>query len=253
MTVPSVPVVGPRGVRSVAGRRRLAILTRLAGGGGELTTAHLCEVCAEVTAADGAGIMLMWGDEARGSVATTDAVAARMEDLQYTLGEGPCLDAYHGRHPVLEADLANPVTVRWPGFSAGALAWGVRAIFGFPLQIGAVRLGALNLYRSRPGPLSDESHANALVAADVVCEALLSLQGMAPANTLSADLEVSANFRYLVAQASGMISVQLNISISEALLRLRAYAFAGDRPVDDIAADIVDRRLRFEEHFGGAA
>lgn len=231
----------------VAGERRLRILARLAESDGELTTCRLCEICAGAVAVDGAGIMLMAGDEARGSLCATDDVAGRIEDLQYTFGEGPCLDAYHHEQPVSEADLADPVTPRWPAFTPEALAAGVRAVFGFPLRVGAVRLGALDLYRSRPGPLSDDQYADALVAADVATEALLAFQAQAPPGTVAAELEAKANLRFVVAQASGMISMQLNVTITQALVLLRGLAFAHERPVDDVAADIVNRRLRAED------
>src|SRR5512135_2919457 len=118
------------------------MLALLAGGGGAgMVTKRLCEVCAEVTGMDGAGIMLMSGDVSQGSLCTTNAVSALIEQLQFALGEGPCVDAYHFDRPVLEPDLADPDTVRWPAFTGPAVEAGVRAIFGFPLQVGAVRLG----------------------------------------------------------------------------------------------------------------
>ncbi len=83
--------------------------------------------------------------------------------MQYTLGEGPCVDAYQKDMVVSEPDLADPETVRWLAFTPPALQAGVRAVFGFPLRVGTVRLGALNLYRDRPGPLGAEQHADALV------------------------------------------------------------------------------------------
>jgi GAF domain len=119
----------------------------------------LCEVCAEVTGMSGAGIMLMSGDVPRGSVCTTNKGSDVIEQLQYDLGEGPCVDAYHQDRPVLEPDLAEPATPRWPAFAGRAVEAGVRAIFGFPLEVGAVRLGALNLYCDRPAQLTDEQHA----------------------------------------------------------------------------------------------
>ena len=134
----------------MAGERRLRILTRLVGSGApELQTKRLCGVGAEVTDASDAGIMLMSGDVPRGSVCTTNEVSCLIERLQYTLGEGPCVDAYRQDRPVLEPDLAHPSTPRWLAFSPPAVEAGVRAVFGFPLQVGAVRLGALNLYRPR--------------------------------------------------------------------------------------------------------
>ena len=131
--------------------RRMAILGRLLGGRSGYTTVRLCQVCADVTGVTGAGIMLMAGDVARGSVCTTDAVSALMEQLQYDLGEGPCVDAYRQDRPVLEPDLADPVEPRWLAFTGPVLDAGARAVFGFPLQVGAARLGALNLYNNRAG------------------------------------------------------------------------------------------------------
>ena len=122
------------------GERRERIVAQLLGGAPGLATSHLCEVCVELTGMSGAGIMLMDGDVPRGSVCTTNKVSATIEELQYALGEGPCVDAYTYGRPVLEPDLAEPITPRWPAFTGPALDAGVRAIFGFPLHVGAVRL-----------------------------------------------------------------------------------------------------------------
>jgi hypothetical protein len=229
----------------------MRILARLVGTGApELETKRLCDVCAEVTGMTGAGIMLMSGDVPRGPVCTTDTASAVVEQLQYDLGEGPCVDAYDQDRPVLEPDLAEPRTARWVAFTGPAIAAGVRAIFGFPLQVGAVRLGALNLYRDQPGPLSDEQHADALVMADVAAQALLVMQANAPPGKIAAELEAGADFQYVVHQASGMVAAQLNVSVGQALIRLRAHAFGNDRPLGEVAADVVARRLRFDAHSG---
>jgi GAF domain-containing protein len=231
----------------VPGQRRLRILTKLVGGdASELGTKRLCEVCAEVTEMSGAGIMLMSGDVPRGSLCVTNDVSELIEQLQYTLGEGPCVDAYDQDRPVLEPDLADPTRPRWPAFSGPALDAGVRAIFGFPLLVGAVRIGALNLYCDGPGPLTDDQHADALVAADVAAQTVLVLQADAPVGTLAAELEVGANFQYVVHQASGMVAAQLDTSVSQALIRLRSYAFGNERPLTDVARDVVARILRFD-------
>jgi hypothetical protein len=238
---------------SRAGERRLRILARLSGSErAGMETARLCRVCADATSVTGAGIMLMAGDVPRGSVCTTDAVSAVIEQLQYDLGEGPCVDAYNLARPILEPDLARPETPRWVAFTAPAVAAGARAVFGFPLRLGAVRLGAMNLYRDRPGPLDGEQHADALVMADVAAEAVLMLQADAPPGEVAAELEVGADFRYVVHQAAGMVAAQLGVSIGQALIRLRAYAFGNDRPLTDVAGDVVGRRLRFESGDGQA-
>jgi len=219
-------------------------------GDGAFGTKRLCQVCAEVTAMSGAGIMLMWADAPHGSLCTTNEMSDVIEQLQYSLGEGPCVDAYRQDWPVLEPDLAFPGTPRWLAFSGPAIEAGVRAVFGFPLQVGAVRLGALNLCRDRSGPLSDAQHADALVMADVAAQAVLVLQADAPPGKLGLELGVGADFHYVVHQASGMVAAQLEVSVGQALVRLRAYAFGNDRRLTDVAKDVVARQLRFDADSG---
>jgi GAF domain-containing protein len=236
----------------VAAERRLRILSRLVGAGTrELETSRLCAVGAEVTGMSGAGIMLMSGDVPRGSLCTSDEVSSLIEDLQYSLGEGPCVDAYHEDRPVLEPNLAAPDTPRWLAFAGPVLDAGVRAVFGFPLQVGAVRLGALNLYRDEPGPLTDHQHADALVMAGISAQAVLALQANAPPGKLAATLDASADFHYVVHQAAGMVAAQLDVSVAQAVIRLRAHAFGNNRPLADVAQDVVARRLRFDTQTGG--
>ncbi len=205
---------------------------------------RLCKVAAEIVGVTGAGVMLMSGDLPQGSLCTTDHVSDLIEELQYTLGEGPCVDAYHGDGVVLEPDLVNPMTRRWPAFTPRASQAGVRALFAFPLRDGAARLGALNLYQDRPGPLSDDEHADALVMAEVIAHWVLDAQAAVPDGTVAKDLEAGADFHFVVHNAAGMISVQLGVSVTEALIRLRAYAFSQDLLVRDVAEDVVSRKLR---------
>ncbi len=141
----------------------------------------------------------------------------------------------------------TPATPRWLAFSGPAVTAGALAVFGFPLQLGAVRLGALNLYRDRPGPLTDEQHADALAMAAVAAETVLMLQADAPPGQLASELEAGADFHYVVHQAAGMVAAQLDVSVGQALIRLRAYAFAGNLPLAHVASDVVARKLRFHE------
>ena len=198
----------------------------------------------------GAGIMLVSGDLPRGSVCTTDDVSALVEHLQFELGEGPCVDACQQDRPVLEPNLAEPATPRWLAFTGPALDAGVRAIFGFPMRVGAVRLGALNLYCDQPGPLSDDQFADALAVADVAAQAVVAMQANAEPGRLAQELESGGDFQYVAHQASGMVSAQLDISVGQALIRLRAYAFGNDRSLTGVAEDVVGRRLRFDDRSG---
>jgi len=174
----------------------------------------------------------------------TDEVSQLIEELQYSLGEGPCVDAHHQDKVVAEPDLADPVTRRWPAFTPPALQAGVRAVFGFPLRVGTVRLGALNLYRDLPGPLTGDQHADALVVADLAARWVLEAQAGAPPDTVAGELEAGADFHFAVHNAAGMVSVQEDISVTEALIRLRAFAFSSDRLLADVAEDVIARRLR---------
>lgn len=235
----------------MAGERRDRILRLLAGRtpAGE-ETQRLCEVCAEITSLTGAGVMLMAGDIPRGSLCSTDEVSALIEQLQFDLGEGPCVDAYHEDRPVLEPDLEHPTVARWMAFSAPAVEAGVRAVFGFPLQVGAVRLGALNLYRDAPGSLNDDEHADALLLAAIAAQTLLLIQAEAPVGMLAAELEANADFQYVVHQASGMVAAQLDVTVAQALIRLRAHAFGNGRTLTEVAQDVIDRQLRFDAESG---
>jgi len=226
--------------------RLLRILSRLAADDGTGSTARLCAVCAEITEMSGAGIMLLAYDRPQGSVCTTDEVSAQIEELQYTLGEGPCVDAHRHHAPVLEPDLASPAVVRWAEFSRSAVAAGARAVFGFPVAIGEVRVGALNLYRDRPGPLTADQHADAVAVAQVAARSIITMQAGAVPGQLGPELEAGGNFRFVVHQAAGMVAVQLGVSVDDALLRIRAHAFSTDETVVEVAEGVLARRLRFD-------
>ncbi len=230
----------------MAGERLRRILDELsAGDDGRPAAARLCEVGAHVIGITGTGVMLMSGEIPRGSLCSTNQVSNLIEELQFTLGEGPCVDAYRYNDVVLEPDLADPASPRWLAFTPPAVEAGARAVFGFPLRVGTVRLGALNLYRDRPGPLSDGQHADALVMADVAARWVLDVQAAAPPGGLARELEFGADFRFVVHNAAGMVAVQLGVSVGEALIHLRAYAFSHDRLLHDVAQEVVDRTLRF--------
>jgi hypothetical protein len=231
---------------SNSGVRLMRIMEMLAAGIPGQETTRLCQVCAEVSGMSGAGIMLMADDSPRASVCSTDGVCELIEHLQFTLGEGPSVDAYHHQVPVLEPNLAAPTSMRWLAFSGPTVDAGVQAIFGFPIRVGEVRLGALNLYRDRPGSLTDEQHADSLVLADIAARAMLMLQSNAPVGSLAVELEAGASFPYLVHQATGMVAAQLDASVGVALVRLRAYSFAHERPLQEVAREVVARALRFQ-------
>jgi hypothetical protein len=208
------------------------------------SAARLCAVCPQIAGVTGAGVMIMSGDTPRGSLCASDEVSKLIEELQFTLGEGPCVDAYQTDRVVAEPDLAGPASHRWAAFTPPVVRAGARAVFGFPLRVGTVRLGALNLYRDQPGPLTVEQHADALTMAEVSARWVLEAQAGAPADVIAAELELGADFHFTVHNAAGIVSVQEQISITEALIRLRAHAFGSDRPLNDVADDVIAHRIR---------
>jgi GAF domain len=231
-------------VAEMAGDRLGRVLAALPAGEDAWTSARLCGACPGLAGVTGAGIMLMWGDVHRGTLSASDEVSRLMEELQYTLGEGPCVDAFRRDQVVAEPDLADPLARRWAAFGPAALRAGARAVFGFPLHVGGVRLGALNLYRDRPGPLSGEQHADTLVLAGVAARWVLQTQARAAPGALAGELEAGADLHFAVHNAAGIVSVQESISVADALMRLRAFAFANDRRLADVARDVIARTLR---------
>ncbi len=229
----------------MAAERLLRILSLLAERDGS-SVPRLCDVAVEVTAVSGAGVMLFADGRPQASLCSTDDVSLLIEEAQYTLGEGPCVDAHRLGQVISEPDLGGANCARWAAFSREAFDAGARAVFGYPIRLGAARLGALNLYRDQPGALSDDQHIDALVMADVAARAILTAQAEAASDHLGAGLDGDMNLWAIVHQAAGMVSVQLAIPVSDALVRLRAHAFVTDRLVAHVALDVVERRLRLD-------
>jgi hypothetical protein len=207
----------------------------------------LCVASAAAIGVSGAGLILMSGGRALGSVCVSNRMTEIAEEWQYTLGEGPCVDAFRSKAPVLVPDLADPEITRWPGFREGAQAAGVRAAFGFPLLVESVCFGALNLYQDHPGPLTPEQIADAVAVAFVASRVVLAWQSVAGPGSLAWQLEHVPMHRAVVQQAAGMVSVQASVSVTDAIVMLRAYAFAEDRSISEVAADVVGGRLRFDD------
>jgi GAF domain len=208
---------------------------------------RVCVAAVGLLSLRGAGLSLMVDGELRGTAGVSDPGIAVVQELQLTLGEGPCGDAWMGRAPVLEANLADPAIVRWPAFAQAGIDAGVLAVFAFPLHLGAIRIGVLVLYRDYPSMLSADEMAYGLVLADVATQVLLSLQAGAPTGVLHEVLANEPTHWAEVHQATGMVSVQLDVSLDEAFVRLRAHAFAEELPLRIVAREIVTRQRRLEE------
>ena len=200
----------------------------------------------EVLAVSGAGITLMGGEQA-GPICVSDSSIAELEDLQFTIGQGPCRDAYRSGQSVHAPRLDESAFVRWPPFVDLARASGIGAVFAYPLLASGANVGVLTLYQQAEGELSEAQQDDSLAITRVLTETVLSLQEGAPAGVLAPELDVAVAYRAEIHQASGMVAVQLQIHPSDALVRIRGHAFAHDLPVGVVAADIVARRLRLPD------
>lgn len=219
-------------------------------GDGPMSVAAVCNAAVLRLGVDGASVTVMSGLLVGEPLFASDELSARLEELQFTAGEGPGTDEFTLGSPVLIADLES-AAARWPGFVPDAVAAGARAMFALPLQAGAIRVGVLSLYRALPGPLSSGELADVLVFADITLHLLLDASSGISGSPDYRPLDGMSDRRAVVHQATGMISVQLGVSLEEALARLRAYSFASSAAVGDIAGDVVSRRLRFDS--GGKA
>ena len=219
----------------------------------------ICNTAARLTGADGAALAVLTPTRGvRELVYATDAMAQQLDEVQFTMGEGPCLDAYYEDRPQLYAQLDDKTLDRWPAFSAELVGLNVAALFAFPVPGQHRPMGVLELYRRTAGALSDGAHRSAQLCAAALQRTLESnwAQHLQHSTTEEAAIEAAALSgsgaangdpftRQQVYVAAGMIAVQLEISTSAALDRLRAYAFSHHASVTAVAADVVARRLSF--------
>jgi hypothetical protein len=210
----------------------------------------LCAVAAEFMALDGAGIALVSENDDLISLCTSNDSAGKLMDLEMTLGEGPTVDACRG-NAADEADLLNAVVPRWGTYGPEAVAMGARAVFGYPIQLGAARFGALSLYRAAPGPLTAEQSSDGYLLASVLGRVILTTQAGGSRDTLMGELDGSSIFDLRVHQAAGMISVQGAMSVKDALVTLRAHAFALGCQLGDLADRVVSQTTRYERETRG--
>jgi hypothetical protein len=212
---------------------------------------NLCDPFVLALPVAGASLSVMSGAVGQSTVSSSNAVAARLDELQFDLGEGPCWQALSTRRPALTSNLHSSDTNAWPVFAhavrSDRVASDVSAIFAFPLTVGSLDIGAVDLYSTTPVDLTREQIAGATSLAEVaawqVLRRVLSEQDMDAIGELS----TARSSRREVHQATGMVLAQLSVSAEDAALLLRAHAFASGRSVREVATDVVERRLDFSQ------
>lgn len=208
-----------------------------------MLAAQICLACIDGLDIDGAAISLHTASTLRETLYASDHISDLLEELQFTLGEGACMDAARTGHPVLVPDMGDIAeSVRWPIYAAAVVEEaGVAAVFALPLQWATINLGVLDLHRKAPGSLSAAQLRDAVSAADIAALMLLGLRTDPGEERI---WDRSWGNRVEIHQATGMVVAQLDVSATDAFARLRAYAFAEHRLLGDVARDVVTRRLR---------
>jgi len=218
----------------------------------ELSSAHengtsLCEPFLRVLPITGVSISTLGAPFGSETVCASDDQAARLDELQFDLGEGPCWDAMSTRRPVLAPDLHGAVPSAWPVFLQSIGAAPVGALYAFPLALGSIDIGAVDLYSRQPGALSEAQIVDTAALASVV--ALQVLRRTLSVQTLKPDTDVDDGYsRRVVHQATGMVLAQLGLSAADALLVIHGHAFSHGRSVREVAVDVVARRMDFSSH-----
>jgi hypothetical protein len=206
----------------------------------------LCHRFVEQVPVTGASISVV-GGHGQLTIGASDPVAARVEELQFELGEGPHREALSSGRPVLVPELSDAQTSRWPVLSPSLAPLGVSALFAFPLTIGAATVGVVDMYRSAPGDLGPGSISTALALASWTAGPALRLAAQSAKVEKPATEQLSPGIRREVHQATGIIVAQLGISATEAFSRLQAYAFSGGKTLEYVAHEVVARRINFRE------
>jgi hypothetical protein len=212
---------------------------------------RLCEACVSLFDIDAAAISLVFDGASSGTLGSSGAAGRTYDELQFTLGEGPCLDSVSTRSPVLVADLADPDEARWPIYGPALLSHQIRGVFAMPVLVAGEHIGALDFFRAQPGHLDEDNFAGAIVAAEIAGVPLLDLMNdnlLAAVDDPESNAwaELNALSRAEVSQATGMLVAQLGVEPAEALVRLRAHAYATGRSSTDVARDILERRIKLE-------
>src|ERR1700737_1405636 len=149
----SVKCGDPRAAPGAVGGRR----------GGDAAD-RLCEACVMLFDIDAAAISLVFDGANSGTLGSSSEPARMYDELQFLLGEGPCLESVARRAPVVVVDLANPDAQRWPVYPPAMLDFRVRGVYAMPVVVAGEYVGALDFFRTQPGVLAGEPFSGAIVA-----------------------------------------------------------------------------------------
>jgi len=206
----------------------------------------LAERCVDLLDLDAAGILLVDQRGKLSLVAASTEQAKLLELFQLQDEEGPCLDCFRTGEAVICGDLAE-MPQRWPKFTTAARERGFSAVHALPIRLRNQTLGAMNLFRSTPGTVSDDLIAVAQALADVVTISILQERAMRESTVVVEQLQRALKSRILIEQAKGVLAERAHIDVTEAFNLMRAFARSGNRKLVDVAAAVIENRPEVAE------
>lgn len=212
--------------------------------------ADLCPSFLAVLPVSGVGISTLGDPLGSATVCASDAIAERVDEIQLDLGEGPCWESLATRRPVLEPDLSATTGDRWPAALEALLSAGIGAVFSFPMRIGNIPVGAVDLSVDRAHVLTVGQIRGAVELTEVAARRVLRGALLDAASDGRADMDQGRYSRREVHQATGMVAAQLGVTVADALLVLQAHAFATERTVREVASDVIARRIDLDRPYG---
>lgn len=209
---------------------------------------RLCQACVDLLDVDGASISLVSGASIQGTFGSSGHLSRMLDELQFTYGQGPCLDAVAQNRPVFANNLDAPEEDRWPGLAEAALEHGIRAVYALPITVASTPIGALDLFRRASGSLDGQAMTGGLWAAGLAALPQLDLLASDVDWQVASDGEdgwdqLASLERTEVYQATGMLIDALGVSAADAVARLRAHAIARGLTASEVAYRILDRRI----------
>lgn len=209
---------------------------------------RLCAACVSLLDVDGASISLIRAGATQGTFGSSGELSRTLDELQFTYGQGPCLDAVETNRPVSADDLDGAGEGRWPALAGAVLAHGVRAMYALPVTVASMPIGALEMYRHRSGPLEGHALTGGLWAAGLASLPLLDLMNaevdwQAAGDGAEGFDQLASLERVEVYQATGMIVAALDVSSADAVALLRGHAVAHGLTASEVAYRVLDRRI----------
>lgn len=203
---------------------------------------RLVDDCVDLLDAAAAGLLLTDQQGSLHVMASSSEQTRLLELFQLHADQGPCLECFNTGEPVLISDLSEHAD-RWPAFVVEAQRQGFRSVHALPMRLRSETIGALNLFHTELGPLSDEDILVGKALADVATIGILQHRALARSEVLSGQLQIALNSRVIIEQAKGVLAERESLDVDHAFARLRSYARNHNLALVQVAREVIDGNL----------